>query len=40
MVNNFIEEIWAEYDKDHSGMLEKDEMFSFMKKALSRVTVH
>ena len=32
VIRKCVDDIWAEYDKDGSGTIEKDEMAAFIKK--------
>jgi Ca2+-binding EF-hand superfamily protein len=36
-VKELIDEVWANYDKDHSGKLSKAEMKSFIKEYLTKL---
>ena len=36
-IRNAVDKIWAEFDKDGSGVLEKDEARKFLLSALSEI---
>ena len=37
VIRKCVDDIWAEYDKDNSGMLDKEETKLFVKKTLSEM---
>ncbi len=37
IIENCIDDIWKNYDKDNSGMLDKDETKAFVKNTLSEM---